>query len=43
MTIGTFHAICLRQLEDVRLIGEAEALAQAAQVLACLLYTSRCV
>lgn len=36
MTIGTFHAICLRQLEDVRLIGEAEALALAAQVLARL-------
>lgn len=33
MTIGTFHAICLNLLGEVRLAGEQEALEMAAQVL----------
>ena len=34
MTIGTFHAICLHMLGDVRLISRGEALTIAADVLA---------
>ena len=33
MTIGTFHAICLQLLGDVRLLGQGEALTVAAEVL----------
>ncbi len=33
MTIGTFHAICLELLSDVHLIGQGEALEEAAGVL----------
>ena len=33
MTIGTFHAICLKLLKDVHLIGPGEALTVAADVL----------
>ncbi|MFR3920726.1 MAG: hypothetical protein ACLTYN_00880 [Dysosmobacter welbionis] len=33
MTIGTFHAICLKLLGDVRLISPGEALTIAEQVL----------
>lgn len=33
MTIGTFHAVCLHLLGDVRLISQGEALELAAQVL----------
>ena len=33
MTIGTFHAICLRLLGDVRLVSRAEALTLAEQTL----------
>ncbi len=33
MTIGTFHAICLALLGDVRLLGQGEALEVAGQVL----------
>ena len=33
MTIGTFHAICLQLLGDVRLISPGEALTVAEQVL----------
>ena len=33
MTIGTFHAICLQLLGEVRLIGQSEALTVAEQVL----------
>ena len=33
MTIGTFHAICLKLLGDVRLISPGEALTIAEEVL----------
>ena len=33
MTIGTFHAICLKLLGDVRLIGRGDALTAAGEVL----------
>ena len=35
MTIGTFHAICLRLLGDVSLISQGEALTLADDVLRC--------
>ena len=33
MTIGTFHAICLKLLGDVRLISEGEAIEIAEEIL----------